>query len=323
MPPFAYMESSKHRRQSVAVVGAGGVGGSVAACLALEGWHDVALCARHAADELVFEPPDAKVRLPMRTWVDPDAVTPVDWVMLCTKAHDTASVAPWLARLCNRETHVAVLQNGIGHAARVAPYIGNAKVVPVVVYFNGERLTANHIRFRHSGERDLAVPDDAGGRALARLLEGTCLKTFVCADFNTLQWRKLLLNAVANPITALTRQRLHVLQHVDVRALCMDVLDEAVAVGRASGAAFANDEGPTMLATLLSLSPEFGTSMYTDCMHDKVLEVDALTGAIVEAGEALGIPTPVNRTLLALLRAVSDAARDRMIVAPSAEASPT
>jgi 2-dehydropantoate 2-reductase len=87
----------------------------------------------------------------------------------------------------------------------------------------------------------------------------------------------------------------------------MDVLDEAVAVGRASGARFPNDEASAMLATVLALSPTFGTSMYADCLGGRPLEVDALTGAIVAAGEALGVPTPVNRTMLALLRAISDA----------------
>lgn len=307
------MESSSRRRQSIAVIGAGGVGGSIAAALALEGWHDVVVCARRSLEEIVFEPADAMVRLPVRTCVDPAAASPVDWVMLCTKAQDTPSAAAWLAALCHRGTHVAVCQNGIGHAGRVAPFIGPATAVPVVVYFNGERVGPHHVRFRHVGERDLAVPDDAGGAALARLLAGTCLRTFVSADFVTLQWRKLLINAVANPVTALTRQRLAVFAHADIRALCMDILDEAVAVGRACGAAFANDEGATVLAALLALAPNLGTSMYADTLRDGVLEVDALTGAIVEAGEAHGIPTPVNRTLLALLRAISDGARARQV----------
>jgi 2-dehydropantoate 2-reductase len=64
------------------------------------------------------------------------------------------------------------------------------------------------------------------------------------------------------------------------------------------------------MATLMSFSPELGTSMYFDRLAGRTLEIEALTGAIVAAGERLGIPTPLNLALLTLLRAVSDAAAD-------------
>ncbi|CAG2151205.1 2-dehydropantoate 2-reductase [Cupriavidus plantarum] len=302
-----------HVRQRVAVIGAGGVGLSVAACLAVGARHDVTLCARAPMEAIGLEAAEGMRRVTVRTLTDPAQATPVDWILLCTKAQDTASVAPWLARLCDAGTRVAALQNGIGHVRRVAPWLpiaraeAEAAVVPAVVYFNAERLAHDRVRFGEAGDRHLSVPDDEGGRALSRLFEGSRMNAHPNADFVTLQWRKLLLNAVANPITALTRQRMAVLHHADVRALCMDVLNEAVAVGRASGARFADDEAEAMLATVLALSPSFGTSMYADCMRDRPLEVDALTGAIVAAGDALGVPTPVNRTMLALLRAISDA----------------
>jgi 2-dehydropantoate 2-reductase len=62
------------------------------------------------------------------------------------------------------------------------------------------------------------------------------------------------------------------------------------------------------MATLDSYSGELGTSMYFDRLAGRRLEVDALTGAVVAAGERRGIAAPINRALLALLRAVSDAA---------------
>jgi 2-dehydropantoate 2-reductase len=62
------------------------------------------------------------------------------------------------------------------------------------------------------------------------------------------------------------------------------------------------------MATLFTFSGELGTSMYFDRLAGRTLEVEALTGAIVAAGERHGIATPLNRTLLALLRAVNDAA---------------
>jgi 2-dehydropantoate 2-reductase len=231
-------------------------------------------------------------------------------VLLCTKTHQTPSAAPWLARLCAPRTRVAVLQNGIGHVERVAPLANGAAVQPIIVYYNGERLAPDRVRMRQGADPDIAVPDDAAGRAFAALFAGTPLRVALNDDFATLAWRKLLINAVANPITTLTLQRQAVLRRPDVQELCGKILDEAVAVARAEGVRLAEDEPARAMATLFTFSGELGTSMYFDRLAGRRLEVEALTGAIVAAGERRGIPTPLNRALLILLRAINDAMPD-------------
>jgi 2-dehydropantoate 2-reductase len=233
---------------------------------------------------------------------------PHDWVLLCTKAQDTASSEPWLHRLCGPNTRVAVLQNGIGHAERLAPFVDPARVVPTIVYYNGERLAPDRVRLRQGSDQDMAAADDADGRAFAALFAGTPLRVHLSPDFATLVWRKLLINAVANPITTLTLQRQAVLRRPEIQELCRAILTEAVRVARAEGVQLADDEPRRAMATLFTFSGELGTSMYFDRLAGRPLEVDALTGAIVAAGERHGIATPLNAALLALLRAINDAA---------------
>jgi 2-dehydropantoate 2-reductase len=298
--------AARHRR-TVAVIGLGSIGGVIAGCLAETGRYDLMACVRRPLSRLTVERPEGTVEVPLNALTDPQQAEPVDWVLMATKAHHTASAAPWLARLCGAGTRVAVLQNGIDHAARVAPHIGPATAVPVMVYFNGERLADDRVRIRHGGYADLEAADDADGRAFAELLEGTPLSVKLTADFKTQAWRKLLINAVANPMTTLTGRRQEVLRRPDIHALCLAVLEEAVAAARAEGAVLAEDEPARVMATLLTFPPEVGTSMYFDRLAGRTLEVEALTGAIVAAGERLGVPTPLNGALLTLLRAVSDA----------------
>ena len=183
-----------------------------------------------------------------------------------------------------------------------------ATVLPVIVYYNGERLAPDRVRLRQGSDQDLAVADDDAGRGFAVLFEGTPLRILRSHDFATLIWRKLLINAVANPITTLTLQRQAVLRRPDVQELCHAILAEAVAVARAEGANLANDEPARAMATLFTFSGELGTSMYFDRLAGRRLEVEALTGAIVAAGARHGIATPLNMTLLTLLRAIDDAA---------------
>src|SRR5262245_42764277 len=119
------------QRTTVAVIGLGSIGGVVAGCLAETGRYDIVACVRRPLTHLTVERPEGTVGVPVHALTDPQAAVPVDWVLLATKAHHTAAAAPWLARLCRPGTRVAVLQNGIDHATRVAPHIGGAAAVPV------------------------------------------------------------------------------------------------------------------------------------------------------------------------------------------------
>jgi 2-dehydropantoate 2-reductase len=299
--------SQTQNRLSVAVIGLGSIGGVAAGCLGAAGRHEVVACVRHPLDRLTLDAPGGTTEVPLRALTDPAQAEPTDWVLLCTKAHQTAAAAPWLKRLCTPSTRVAVLQNGIDQVRSVAPLAGGATVLPVIVYYNGERLAPDHVRMRQGADQDVTVSDDETGRGFAQLFEGTPLRVKLAADVDTLLWRKLLINAVANPITALTQQRQKVLRRPDVQELCLAILDEAVKVGRADGAKLADDEPGRALATLFTFSGELGTSMYFDRLAGRQLEVEALTGAIVAAGERHGVATPLNTALLTLLRAINDA----------------
>ena len=178
----AVSSSPQTQRMKIAVVGLGSIGAAAAGCLAAAGRHDVVACMRTPIGHLTLDAPDGTVELKLRVVTDPAQATPVDWVLLCTKTHQTESAAPWLSQLCTPRTRVAVLQNGIGHAARVAPLANGAAVMPVIVYYNGERLAPDRVRLRQGSDQDLAVADDSDGRAFVRLLDGTPLRVLVSGN---------------------------------------------------------------------------------------------------------------------------------------------
>jgi 2-dehydropantoate 2-reductase len=296
------------RRSTVALIGLGNIGGVVAGALCAAGRHDVTVCTRRPVDAFRVEFGTTGTDVsPSVALTDPADASPVDWVLLCTKTYDSPGAAPWLRSLAGYESAVAVLQNGVDHVERIAPYVPDAsRVLPAIVYFNGERLDRLRFRYRPAGECDLVVPQGALGQQFKDLFDGTFLRIADFPDFPTLIWRKLLLNAIGNPLTALTAQRQAIFRRADVKELCRAILREAVTVGAAERALFAPDEIERTIATLLNYPPDAGTSMYFDRMAGRPLEFDALTGAIVRAGERHGIATPVNRTLLTLLQTISE-----------------
>ena len=295
------------KQKSVAIIGLGSIGGVVAGALSAVDRYDIVACVRRPIERLTVERPEGGIEVPIFALTDPARATPVDWVLLCTKTQDAASSAPWLERLCGERTRVATLQNGIGQSERLAPFVGNATVIPTIVYYNSERLAPDRVRYRRTGEYDFAVCDDAGGQAFAALLDGTSMRILRSGDFKTLVWRKLLINAVANPVSALTLQRNAVFRREDVKSLCLALLKEAAAVGRADGAQLAADEPARSMARLVAVPPDAGSSMYFDRLAGRPLEIEALTGAVVAAAERHHVPTPLIRMLLTLARAASEA----------------
>ncbi|MGY2046622.1 2-dehydropantoate 2-reductase [Methylobacterium sp. JK268] len=286
----------------IAIIGSGGIGGYIAGALARAG-HRPTLCVRTGFDRLeVTEGGETRVvDVPVAT--DPDAVGPVRWVLLTTKAQDIPGAAPWLARLCGPGTIVAVIQNGVDHVRRAAPHLPpGAILLPTIIYCAVERTAPG--RIVHHGAARMHVPADAAGAAFADLFAGTGFEIVREPDFVTTAWRKLLSNAVANGITALTLRRMTVFREPAVQALARDLMAEVVAVARAEGARITPEDGERILDGYARMGSG-GSSMLYDRLAGRPLEHDYISGAVVEAAERHGIAVPLNRALLALLGGAS------------------
>src|SRR5262249_14259835 len=124
---------------SIAIVGPGAIGGVLAAWLAQDAGNDVTVCARTAFDHLEVETPTGTITSRPRVLTDPAQASAVDWVLVTTKAYDAAGAAAWLPSLRHRETRVVVLQNGVEHVERFAPWVTAEFLVPAVIDCPSER----------------------------------------------------------------------------------------------------------------------------------------------------------------------------------------
>lgn len=318
------------RQTRVAVIGAGAVG-LVVAEAAHNAGHDVVLCARTRPERLVIERSDSIRELHVPVVIDPSEARTADWVLLATKAQDVAGAAAWFDGLIGPETTVVVLQNGVDHAERVGPLLpAGVTLLPALVYVAAELLERGHVLHRKGARLTVqGCPDTAGpesfaafdatpsasagsatstlpGERFAALLAGSGLAVEQVADFRTAAWRKLLTNAGANPVTALTMQRMAVIQQEDaVRTLTRALLHEAVAVGRAAGAALTEADVARTFEMYDAFAPEDGTSMLYDRAGGRATEHELITGAVVRLGDQHGVDVPLNRAILALMRGLN------------------
>ncbi|ORE94772.1 2-dehydropantoate 2-reductase [Aurantimonas sp. 22II-16-19i] len=295
-----------------AVIGAGAIGGYFAAMLADAG-HDVTLCVRTPFETLTLDDGDETREVGAAIVAEPRDLPaharPADLVVVATKAQDTASARPWLEVLVGPQTLVLVAQNGVDHAERLAGFALAGTIIPSIVYVAAERVGPGRIVHHYSSR--LIVPDDAAGRQVARFFEDSALAVEIEPEFLTAAWRKLLANVVANPVTALTLRRMDVFRDEAVQELGRGLLAEAIAAGRASGAKLGDDEAGLILKISAGANPGSGSSMLYDRLSGRPLEHEYLTGAVVRAGERHGVPTPLNRAILALLGAVDPSPIER------------
>ncbi len=293
---------------SIALVGPGAIGSTVAALLHAEG-HRVTVCGRTARESTEVRP-DAEildgrpilVPDPVRT--DPAAIDgTVDVVLLAVKDTQNQGAAGWLDRLCDANTTVCVMQNGVEQVERVGKYCPDSTVVPCAVWFSAQAQPEGWIRLRTPVR--LVLPDDEAAQRLAEVLRGPSL-TVECSDeFVAEAWRKLVTNAVAG-LMVLTGRRSGMFRRHDVEGLARAYLAECLTVARAVGAHLDDDVIDSVTAMFTGVPEDLTTSILTDRENGRPLEWDVRNGVIARKGAEHGLATPISDLLVPLLAAASD-----------------
>lgn len=288
---------------SVAVVGPGAIGTTVAALLH-EAGRTPLLCGRTSRDTLTLHDGERLVTVPGPVLTAPEQVGhAVDIVFFAVKATQTEAAAGWLAALAGPKTVVCVLQNGIEQRETVSPHVPSGQIVPAVVWFPAQTQSDGSVRLR--GDARLSFPDTPPSHRIAETLRDTRCLVELAADFESLAWRKLLQNAAAG-LMALTHRRSGMFARADISRLTLAYLQECLAVARAEGAELGDEVPQAILDRFLASPADMGTSILADREAGRPLEWDTRNGVISRCGRARGIGTPIGDVLLPLLAAASD-----------------
>lgn len=295
----------QHRAATVAVLGAGSVGCYFGALLARAGI-DVTLIGRpqHVdairANGLLLDRSTGRETVPLRATTEIAAVAGADVVLVCVKSGDTETVGREMEPHLRGDTAVLSLQNGVDNAERLQVVLGRA-VVPVVVYVATEMAGPGHVR--HHGRGELVLGSGARSAEWAALFAAAGIPATVSARVADALWGKLIVNCAYNALSGITQLPYGRLLAIPGMAdVIRDVVAECVAVARASGVAVPDGTLAGVLA-LADTMPTQKSSTAQDLARGKTSEIDHLNGFIVRKGESLGIATPANRVLHALIKA--------------------
>ncbi len=290
-----------------AVMGAGAVGCFFGAMLARAG-QGVTLIGRPALVEsieaeggLLLEMGEAITRVPIGVSSSAHAVAGADVVLFCVKSTDTEKAGQEMLPHLNPRTLVLSLQNGVDNAERLAAVIGRP-VVPVAVYVATDMAAPGHVR--HHGRGDLIVGAQDGCEEVAEVLHACGVPAAVSDTVVSALWSKLVMNCAYNALSAVAQVPYGVLVDVaEVPPVMDDVVAECRAVATAAGIALEGPDLESVLALARAMPRQY-SSTAQDVARGKPTEIDYLNGYVVRKGEELGVPTPVNRLLHAMVKVV-------------------
>ena len=296
----------------ICVVGCGAVGSLFAANLAqlddVEVWaYDLArnhVDAINANGLRLSGAGDVVGRL--RATADAGELPACDFGIVATKAMHTE---PAIAATAHAfaDGSVCTVQNGLGNEEALAGHV--ARVIRGTTFPAGRMVEPGHVQWDVKGDTTLGPfePSPAPLEEVERLAEACTragLPTEAVADARGPQWRKVIFNAATNPIGALTGlTHGRVCEDPALRKLVSGLVDEGKAVAAAQGIVL--DADPEELidhAARPDVAYDHKASMLQDVEARRATEIDYLNGGIVRFGRELGVPTPLNEAILALVK---------------------
>jgi len=288
----------------IAVMGAGAVGCYYGGMLARAG-HDVTLIARAQHVEAVqkrglhMETKMFDEQVPVRASEEASGARGAKLVLFSVKSPDTERAGAALAPYLERDAVILTLQNGVDNAERLAATLGR-EVVPAVVYVAVEMAGPGHVR--HHGRRELLIGPSAASARIAAAFGAAGVPVEVSDNVIGALWAKLIVNCAYNALSAITQLPYgRMVQGEGVPAVMGDVVDECLAVARAAGVDVPGDLLKAVPQIAETMPGQF-SSTAQDLARGKPTEIDHLNGFVVRKGDALGVPTPANRVLLALVK---------------------
>jgi len=295
---------------SVAVVGAGAVGGYFGGMLARAG-APVVMVGRPAfaaavnktglfLDTLQFQ---ENVRVEAASEIG--SICRAEIVLFCVKTTDNAVTARAMAPLLAPGTLVVSLQNGVDNVEQIRAAAG-IEALPAVVYVAASMPEPG--RVKHVGRGDLVVgPRNTKTERVAGLFERAGVNCRISENIAGELWTKLTWNCALNAISALGKAKYgQIAASEDARKVVEDVVREVLAVARAAKVQMPGlEELSAALAGAIKIATQMAgalSSTAQDLNRGKLTEIDSLNGYIARRGAELGVPAPLNHALYTLVK---------------------
>ena len=302
----------------ICILGAGALGCSIGGVLAQGGSEVIFVDPFQAhveainANGLKMRVGNAEKIVRVKAYTHCERLPQVDLVIVLVKSFATREAIESARSLVGKHTLVMSIQNGLGHEEILADVVGRERVLAAKTYVGGVFLEPGHIISGYQGKQTYIGELD--GRLTPRLqavvdeFNKANLMTTASTNIVGTMWDKLLVNVATGALCGITRLPygwLYQLPEIEETALA--AVAEGIAVAKANDIKLVSED-PQYFWKLAAegLPPEFKTSLLQSLEKGQMTEIDFINGSVVRWGERSGIPTPVNRTLVACVKGIEN-----------------
>ena len=294
----------------IAVVGAGAVGGYFGGMFARAG-APVVMIGRNAfvdavkSNGLVIDRTDARDRVQVEATTDVKAVNDASLILFSVKSPDTELAAREMEPFLAPGATVICMQNGVDNVDRIGA-VTNISAVPAAVYVAVSVPEPGQVKHLARGDVIIGPPNETTKR-VAEIFDRAAIRCEISKNIEGEMWVKLLCNCALNAISALGQARYgQIAESGDGRQLMQAVVDEVLAVAKAAKVVLPGIKNSEAgMAAAMEIATQMAgalSSTAQDLLRGRRTEIDHLNGYVVREGATLGIATPVNRTLNALVK---------------------
>ena len=233
---------------------------------------------------------------------------PIDLYVIATKANGVGGAAAEIAKVMQPGSLVLTIQNGLGAGERIAQYMPTDNVLLGVAEGFGASIKGpGHIH--HNAMRQIRIGEMNGGMTdrlvwVESLWQAAGFKATAFADIHQLVWEKFICNVMCSaPSVAFDCTIGELFSHEDRRIVALGCMLEAYEIGLTKNIAFSFDDAVAYGVKFAADMPDASPSMRLDHLAGKRSEIDAINGMVPVLGREMGVKTPYNDTLVALVRA--------------------
>jgi len=231
-----------------------------------------------------------------------------DLIIISVKSHDTKEAVVSAKSLINENTKILTLQNGIGNIEIIAEVAGSEKVIGGATNLGVTLLDIGKLRHAGRGETVIGRIDgkiSVEMRAIREIFNKVGIETRISRDIKGLLWSKLIINVGINALTAITRlNNGRLIEFEGTRKILREAVAEATKIAKRKRIKLIYDDPLAKVEAVCEATSTNVSSMLQDVLRKKRTEIDFINGVIVRLGQELGIQTPVNSTLVDLVKTI-------------------
>ena len=231
-----------------------------------------------------------------------------DFSIIAGKTYSTFELASVARDITKEDGYIISIQNGLGNREIISRLVGKDRTIGGSITHSSWRSTEGEINWTGRGSMNLGMTSKNQNEKIISLIEIlnlAGLNAHWSEDIDKILWKKLFINIAINPICAITGLKNGaLLYNPELLSQAIEAMGEALAVAQSYGLNFEDLDLEKNLIEIIENTSENRVSMLQDIMAGRKTEIDSLCGEIISRGRILGIPTPKNEILYALIKGI-------------------